>query len=46
MPAPLGQSLTLAAMWADLARLAGEEVPAAVVALLDAPLDLAAVAAD
>jgi len=37
VPAPLGQRLTLAAVWADLARLAGEEVPAAVLALLDGP---------
>ena len=46
VPAPLGQSLTLAAVWCDLARLAGEEPPAAVAALLDQPLDLAAVSAD
>ncbi len=46
VPAPLAQSFTLAAVWADLARLAGEEPPAAVVALLDQPLDLTAVAAD
>ena len=37
VPAPLSQSLTLAAVWADLARLAGEEPPAAVVALLGTP---------
>ncbi len=46
MPAPLAQSFTLAAVWADLARLAAEEPPAAVVALLDAEEDVAAVAAD
>jgi len=37
VPAPLGQRLTLAAVWVDLARLAGEEVPADVLALLDGP---------
>jgi hypothetical protein len=37
VPAPLGQPLTLAAVWADLARLAGEEMPADVLALLDGP---------
>lgn len=37
VPAPLGQRLTLAAVWADLARLAGEEPPADVLALLDGP---------
>ncbi len=46
VPAPLAQPLTLAAVWFDLARLAGEEPPADVAALLDQPLDLAAVAAD
>ena len=46
VPAPLAQRFTLAALWCDLARLAGEEVPAAVAALLDQPLDVAAVAAD
>ena len=46
VPAPLAQSFTLAALWHDLARLAGEEPPSAVAALLDQPLDLAAVAAD
>lgn len=35
IPDPLGQSLTLGFVWADLCRLAGEEVPAAVAALLD-----------
>ncbi len=35
VPRPLGQSFTLASVWADLARLAGEAPPAAVVALLD-----------
>ncbi len=37
VPAPLAQSLTLAAVWYDLCRLAGEEPPAAVAALLDGP---------
>ncbi len=37
VPAPLGQRLTLATVWADLARLAGEEPPADVLALLDGP---------
>ncbi len=37
VPAPLGQPLTLAVVWADLARLAGEELPADVLALLDGP---------
>ncbi len=46
VPDALSQPLTLAALWYDLARLAGEEPPAAVVALLDQPLDAAAIAAD
>ncbi len=46
VPAPLAQPFTLAVLWHDLARLAGEDVPPAVAALVDAPLDLAAVAAD
>ena len=46
VPAPLAQPFTLAALWHDLARLAGEDVPADVAALVDQPLDLAAVAAD
>ncbi len=46
VPAPLAQPFTLAALWCDLCALAGEEPPAAVAALLDQPLDLAAVAAD
>ncbi len=37
VPTPLTQPLTLAAVWCDLARLAGEEPPAAVAAaVLDA----------
>ncbi len=35
VPAPLAQPFTLAALWADLARLAGEPTPPAVAALLD-----------
>ena len=44
VPAPLAQPFTLAALWHDLARLAGEDVPADVAALVDQPLDLAAAA--
>ena len=36
-PAPLAQRLTLAAVAADLCRLAGEPVPSAVLAALDEP---------
>ena len=39
VPDALSQPFTLAAVWADLARLAGEEPPAAVAALLGAPED-------
>jgi len=35
VPAPLTQVFTLAALWDDLARLAGEPVPPEVAALLD-----------
>ena len=35
VPSPLCQSFSLATMWADLARLAGEDLPAAVAALVD-----------
>ncbi len=35
VPAPLAQDFTLAALWDDLARLAGESVPPEVAALLD-----------
>ncbi len=35
VPAPLAQSFTLAALWDDLARLAGEPTPPEVAALLD-----------
>ena len=37
VPAPLAQPFTLALVWCDLARLAGEEPPADVTALLDEP---------
>ena len=45
-PHPLDQPVPVGLLWLDLCALAGEEPPAAVAALLDAPLDLAAVAAD
>ena len=35
IPNPWGESFTLAALWLDLCRLAGEEPPAEVAALLD-----------
>lgn len=38
VPDPLAQPLTLALVWADLARLAGESVPADAATLLDAPV--------
>lgn len=37
IPAPLHQPLTLATVYADLARLAGEAVPPEVAAILDGP---------
>ena len=37
IPGPMTQELSVFALWSDLARLAGEPVPAAVAALLDAP---------
>ena len=46
VPHPLAQPLTLAALWADLATIAGEDVPAAVAALVDEPRDLDLAAAD
>ena len=39
VPQPLAQSFTLATVWADLARLAGEPVPVAVAAIVGAALD-------
>ncbi len=35
VPAPLGESFTLAAVWLDLCRLAGEALPAETLAILD-----------
>ncbi len=35
VPAPLGEQFTLAAVWLDLCRLAGETPPAEVLAVLD-----------
>ena len=46
VPAPLAQPFTLAAVWADLARLAGEPVPPDVAAYLDEPAVEAVLAAD
>ena len=46
VPAPLAQPLTLAFLWADLARLAGEPVPPDVAAYLDAPAVEAVLVAD
>jgi len=40
VPDPLAQPLTLALVWADLARLAGEPLAAEVAALVDAPAPL------
>jgi hypothetical protein len=37
---PLAQRFTLAGVWADLARLAGEEIPAEVAAVVGAALDV------
>lgn len=45
VPAPLRQPLTLALVWADLARLAGEDAPAEVIAVVDGPA-IVAVQAD
>ena len=39
---PLGESFTLALVWLDLCRLAGEEPPAFLVALIDGPALVAA----
>ena len=35
VPEPLGESFTLALLWLDLCRLAGEEPPGFLVALID-----------
>ena len=40
IPEPLTQELSLFALWNDLARLSGEEPPAHVAALVDAPAAL------
>ncbi len=37
VPDPLGQPFTLAALWHDLATIAGEDVPAVVAVLVEAP---------
>ena len=37
VPHPLTQELSVFAVWSDLARLAGEEPPAHITALLDTP---------
>jgi hypothetical protein len=39
IPMPLAQSFTLANVWADLARIAGEELPAEVLAVVGRVLD-------
>ncbi len=39
IPLPLAQSFTLAAIWQDLARLAGEELPAEAPAVVGRALD-------
>jgi len=38
VPDPLAQPLTLALVWADLARLAGEPLPPEVAAMIAAPV--------
>ena len=45
-PYPLDQPVPLGLLWFDLATIAGEAPPPDVAALVDEPLDLAAVAAD
>ncbi len=45
IPNVLTETFTFAGLWADLARIAGEPLPADVAAVLDAPLDLAPVSA-
>ena len=39
---PLGESFTLALLWLDLCRLAGEEPPAFLLTLIDGPALVAA----
>ncbi len=46
VPHPLDQPVPVGLLWLDLCALAGEDPPTDVAALLDQPLDLAAVAAD
>ncbi len=41
VPGPLSTPFTLAALWDDLARIAGEPLPADVAAVLNAPVPLA-----
>ncbi|HEY8599282.1 MAG TPA: hypothetical protein VIL85_12675 [Thermomicrobiales bacterium] len=41
IPMPLAQRFTLANVWADLARLAGEELPPEVLAIVGQALDVA-----
>ena len=40
IPQPLSQRFTLAAIWQDLARLAGEPLPAEAAAVVDDTLDM------
>ncbi len=40
IPAPLSQRFSLAAVWQDLARLAGEELPADALAVVGRVLDV------
>jgi len=40
IPQPLAQRFTLAAVWQDLARLAGEPLPAEAAAIVDATLGM------
>ena len=40
VPDPLGQEFTLALIWCDLARLAGEELPADALAVVGRALDV------
>ncbi len=40
IPQPLAQEFTLAAIWDDLARLAGEELPAEALAVVGRALDV------
>ena len=42
VPEPLSESFTLAYIWLDLCRLAGEEPPAFLLALIDGPARVAA----